>query len=103
MDGISTIASLSSQPTVLTVPGPTGAATSAGPVEDFGEILGRMATDAIDVVKTGEGAAIQGLKAELSPLSVVNSVMAAQQSLHAVLAIRDKAVAAYQDIARMTI
>ncbi len=52
-------------------------------------------------MKTGEAAAIQGLKSELSPLAVVNSVMAAQQSLHAVLAIRDKAVAAYQDIARM--
>jgi len=76
---------------------------SSGAGEDFGQILGRLATDALDIVKTGEAAAIQGLKAEMSPLAVVNSVMAAQQSLHAVLAIRDKAVAAYQEIARMTI
>jgi flagellar hook-basal body complex protein FliE len=103
MESISAIAGLGVQPSVPTPPGPAAAATSAGAVEDFGAVLGRMATDAIDVVKTGEAAAIQGLKSEMSPLAVVNSVMAAQQSLHTVLAIRDKAVAVYQDIARMTI
>ena len=37
------------------------------------------------------------------PMKVVESVMAAQRSLQTVLAIRDKAVAAYQEIARMAI
>lgn len=103
IDSISGIASVAGQPNVAAATMTGSVEASSSPVEDFGQILGRMTTDAIDVVKTGEAAAIQGLKAEMSPLAVVNSVMAAQQSLHAVLAIRDKAVAAYQDIARMTI
>jgi flagellar hook-basal body complex protein FliE len=36
-------------------------------------------------------------------MKVVESVMAAQRSLQTVLSIRDKAVAAFQDIARMAI
>jgi flagellar hook-basal body complex protein FliE len=36
-------------------------------------------------------------------MKVVESVMAAQRSLQTVLSLRDKAVAAYQEIARMTI
>ena len=103
IDNISGISGVGSQPNVAAAPAMGGVTASTDPPQDFAQILGRMATDALDVVKTGEAAAIQGLKAELSPLAVVNSVMAAQQSLHAVLAIRDKAVAAYQDIARMAI
>jgi len=101
IDSISGI--VGSQANVIPAPLTASVQASSSPAEDFGRILGRLATDAIDVVKTGEAAAIQGLKAEMSPLAVVNSVMAAQQSLHAVLAIRDKAVAAYQEVARMTI
>jgi len=36
-------------------------------------------------------------------MKVVESVMAAQRSLQSVLAIRDKAVAAFQEITRMAI
>ena len=36
-------------------------------------------------------------------MKVVESMMAAQRSLQTVLAIRDKAVSAYQEIARMAI
>jgi flagellar hook-basal body complex protein FliE len=36
-------------------------------------------------------------------MKVVDSVMAAQRSLQSVLAIRDKAVSAYQEVARMAI
>ena len=36
-------------------------------------------------------------------MKVVESVMAAQRSLQSVLAIRDKVVSAYQEIARMAI
>lgn len=75
----------------------------SGPSEDFGELLGRLANDAVGVVQAGEEAAIQGVKGTASPLAVVNSVMTAQQTLHAALAIRDKVVSAYQEIARMAI
>ena len=38
-----------------------------------------------------------------APMKVVESVMEAQRSLQSVLAIRDKVVSAYQEIARMAI
>jgi flagellar hook-basal body complex protein FliE len=47
--------------------------------------------------------AIQGVEGAVSPMKVVEAVMAAQRSLQTVLAIRDKAVSAYQDVARMAI
>ena len=46
---------------------------------------------------------IQGVEGSAAPMKVVESVMAAQRSLQTVLAIRDKAVSAYQEIARMAI
>jgi flagellar hook-basal body complex protein FliE len=77
--------------------------TATAPSEDFGEVLGRLVNDAVGVVQAGEDTAIQGIKGAASPLAVVNSVMVAQQTLHSALAIRDKVVSAYQEIARMTI
>lgn len=81
----------------------SSAVSAAGPSEDFGEVLGRLMNDAVGVVQEGEASAIQGLKGAASPLAVVNSVMTAQQTLHSALAIRDKVVAAYQEISRMAI
>ena len=62
-----------------------------------------MIGSAVDTLQTGEALAIQGVEGAAAPMKVVELVMAAQRSLQTVLAIRDKAVAAYQEIARMTI
>jgi flagellar hook-basal body complex protein FliE len=81
---------------------PTAAvASTQGP--SFGEALAQVIGSAVDSLQTGEAVAIQGVQGAVSPMKVVDSVMAAQRSLQTVLAIRDKAVSAYQEIARMTI
>jgi flagellar hook-basal body complex protein FliE len=77
------------------------AATAGGP--SFDQALTQVIGSAIDTLQIGEAAAIQGVEGAAAPMKVVESVMAAQRSLQTVLAIRDKAVAAYQEIARMTI
>lgn len=100
---LSTIGATQSQGGVGAFSSPGGASPVTSRDEDFGQVLTSMIDDAVDVVKTGEATAIQGLKGQASPLAVVNSVMAAQQTLHSALAIRDKVVSAYQDISRMTI
>jgi flagellar hook-basal body complex protein FliE len=79
----------------------SAAAPTAGP--SFEQTLTQAIGAAIDTLQTGEAVAIQGVAGAASPMKVVESVMAAQRSLQTVLAIRDKAVAAYQEIARMTI
>ncbi len=69
----------------------------------FEEALGKAVGSAVDTLKAGETAAIQGVEGAAPPMRVVESVMDAQRSLQSVLAIRDKLVSAWQDISRMSI
>ncbi len=78
------------------------AATQA-PSEDFGSMLARMTNDAVDTLKSAEAASISGIKDKASVQQVVESVMQAEQSLQAAIAIHDKVVSAYLEISRMTI
>jgi flagellar hook-basal body complex protein FliE len=80
---------------------PTTATTTEGP--SFDQALTQAIGSAIDTLQTGEAVAIQGVEGAAAPMKVVESVMAAQRSLQTLLSIRDKAVAAYQEIARMAI
>jgi flagellar hook-basal body complex protein FliE len=79
--------------------------STAAPTEgaSFDQALAQAIGSAVDTLQIGEAVAIQGIEGAAAPMKVVESVMAAQRSLQTVLAIRDKAVAAYQEIARMTI
>jgi flagellar hook-basal body complex protein FliE len=97
IEGVSAIGSASASVRSLQ----PAAAPAEGP--SFDQALTQMIGSAIDTLQTGEAAAIQGVEGAAAPMKVVESVMAAQRSLQTVLAIRDKAVAAYQEIARMTI
>jgi flagellar hook-basal body complex protein FliE len=79
--------------------------SAAKPTEgpSFEQALAQAIGSAVDTLQTGEAAAIQGVEGAASPMKVVESVMAAQRSLQSVLAIRDKAVSAFQEITRMAI
>ncbi len=99
IEGVSAIGS-AGQSTGVRSP-QSAAAPTEGPT--FDQVLTQAIGSAIDTLQTGEAAAIQGIEGAAAPMKVVESVMAAQRSLQTVLAIRDKAVAAYQEIARMTI
>ena len=82
--------------------GATGA-PSAIQGASFIDALGKAASDAIGSVQAGEASAIQGLQGGMAPYKVVDSIMGAQRTLQSMLAIRDKAVSAYQEISRMAI
>jgi flagellar hook-basal body complex protein FliE len=79
----------------------SAAAPTEGP--SFDQALAQVVGSAVNTLQTGEAVAIQGVEGAVGPMKVVESVMAAQRSLQTVLAIRDKAVSAYQEIARMAI
>lgn len=94
----------------LSAPGTSALNMSVGPAQSapapgvsFEEALGNVVASAIDTLKTGEAVAIQGVQGAAAPMKVVESVMEAQRSLQSVLAIRDKIVSAYQEVARMAI
>ena len=69
----------------------------------FSEVLGNMASDAVDNIKQAEVKSFEGIKGEASTREVVDAVLAAEQSLQTALALRDKLVSAYLDITKMQI
>lgn len=80
------------------------AATPAIPQsQSFASVLGDMATDAIGAMKKAEGASIDSIRGTTNTREVVDAVMNAEQSLQTAIAIRDKVVTAYLEIARMQI
>jgi flagellar hook-basal body complex protein FliE len=78
-------------------------APSAANDASFGELLDHLTTDAVDTLKSAESAAIAGVQGKASVQSVVDSIMSAERTLQTVIAVRDKAVSAYQEVSRMAI
>ncbi len=76
---------------------------SAMPSLSFGELMAQVATNAKETIQAGEASAIAGLQGKASTQSVVEAVMSAEQTLQTAIAVRDKVVAAYQEIVRMAI
>lgn len=79
-----------------------GAVAGTAPVS-FSDMMAQVATTAVDTMKAGEAASIAGIQGKASVQQVVEAVMSAEQTLQTAIAIRDKVVAAYQEIARMAI
>lgn len=77
------------------------AAESAGVA--FGEVLQQFASQTIESLKQGEAAAIAGVEGKAPVQHVVSAVMNAERDLQTAIALRDKAVGAWQDISRMAI
>jgi flagellar hook-basal body complex protein FliE len=70
---------------------------------DFAALLGEAISDVAGQLRKAEAVSISGIKGMASTQEVVEQVMAAEQTLQASIAIRDKIVAAYLEISRMTI
>jgi flagellar hook-basal body complex protein FliE len=92
------------QPTgIQSIASTIGGATTGVPQTSFGEIMAQFADKAVDTIKIGEATSIQGMQGKASVQQVVEAVMSAEQTLQTAIAIRDKVVAAYQEISRMAI
>jgi flagellar hook-basal body complex protein FliE len=79
-------------------------ADAAGtPLPTFGQVLQQTATDAIAAGRRGEAAALEAVTGRASIHDVVEAVTAAELTLQSVVAVRDRVIAAYQDIMRMPI
>ncbi len=79
------------------------AATSGTAGADFGTAMAQASSDALKTMKTAETTSMAGLEGKASTQQVVDSVMSAERTLQTTLAIRDKAVAAYQQVSQMQI
>jgi len=82
--------------------GPAAAVSGAGNT-DFASVFASVAAEAVGSVRAGEQAAISGIQGKVPVQQVVEAVMSAEQTLQTAIAMRDKVVAAYQEISRMAI
>jgi flagellar hook-basal body complex protein FliE len=74
---------------------------SAGP--SFGELLQNIKTDAIQTGKADEKQSMLAAAGQANITDVVTAVSAAEVTLQAVTAVRDRVISAYQEIMRMPI
>jgi flagellar hook-basal body complex protein FliE len=70
---------------------------------DFSTLIGDAVAGLAQKLKEAEAVSISGIKGVASTQDVVQQVMAAEQTLQASIAIRDKIVSAYLEISRMAI
>lgn len=84
-------------------PGSGAISPAGGAAGDFASMLSSFLSETIGNVRSGEIAAVDGMTGKIPLQDVVNKVMTAEQSLQAALAVRDKIVAAYQEVSRMSI
>ncbi len=99
----STVGSLSGVETAPAPLGRPGGASATASQVSFTEMFEQVANGAIDTLKTGEASAIAGLKGGAPVQQVVEQVLSAERTLQTTIALRDKAVGAYQEISRMAI
>jgi len=69
----------------------------------FGQMLDQLSTGVVDSLKASEAASISGVQEKASVQQVVDTIMSAERALQTAIAVRDKAVSAYQEISRMAI
>lgn len=80
-----------------------GGASNLVSGKSFAEMVERTAGSFVDTLRGAETAATRALQGDGDIRSVVDQVMSAEQSLQAAVAVRDKIVAAYLEVSRMSI
>lgn len=82
-------------------PAPAEAPPSGG--SSFDAVLRQELSAAVDSLARGEATAVAGVMGKASIQEVVEAVSSAELSLQKVTAVRDRVVAAYQEIMRMPV
>ncbi len=101
IEGIGNIAGITGMGRLPTAAGTGRPSAVAG--QDFVEALKAAAGEAVQTLQKSEMTAIAGIEGKADIQTVVDQVMAAERTLSATMAIRNKLVAAWQEISRMQI
>ena len=82
-----------------------GSAATAGVASGpgFAETMEAMARDTVHSLRHAEDRSLASIRGEATTREVVDALMTAEQSLQTAIAVRDKLVTAYLEIARMQI
>jgi flagellar hook-basal body complex protein FliE len=87
----------------MAAPSATPAASGGGETASFGEALSRAVQNAVTTSREAETASARGLMGEGSVTDLVVAVGRAELTLQTAVAVRDRVVAAYQEVMRMPI
>lgn len=79
------------------------AAQGTGTGMSFAQVMGDMASEAANSLKLSETKSFEAIQGKATTREVVDAVMNAEQALQTAIAIRDKVVTAYLEVARMQI
>jgi len=79
------------------------AAVGAPSASSFADTMKSLGEGVVTNLKVAEGQSFAAIRGEVPTREVVDAIMAAEQSLQTAVAIRDKLVTAYLEIARMQI
>jgi flagellar hook-basal body complex protein FliE len=82
---------------------PDAGAAAGGGGPSFAEMVAETLVDAVETNRRGEVQAMRAATGSASLQEVVEAVNAAELSLQTVVALRDRMIAAYQEIMRMPI
>jgi flagellar hook-basal body complex protein FliE len=82
---------------------PAAATGAAAPASSFSDFLSGAMNNAVGTMKAGEQIATQQVAGQADIVDVVNAVNSAELTLDTVVAVRDKVIAAYQNIMQMPI
>ena len=69
----------------------------------FGDLVRKAAESAVDTLRQGEQASLQGVMGKADIAQVAAAVANADATLQTIVAVRDRVIGAYQDIIKMTI
>lgn len=83
---------------------PSSVATINRPDSDiFTTEFSKILDNSIKIIEIGETKAISGLNGNSALTDVVHSVLEAERTINLMISVREKALAAYQEISRMQI
>lgn len=85
--------------TPITAPGRAAEPEGAG----FGAMLSDLGSSTVSALQRAEQASLSALQGKGDTREVVETIMQAERSLTTAMAVRDKLVAAFQEITRMSI
>ena len=77
--------------------------TSGASGSSFGDMVSEAAKSALNNIKNSENVSAQAIMGKASLTDVVTAISSADVALKSIVAIRDKAINAYQDILKMPI
>jgi flagellar hook-basal body complex protein FliE len=97
------LSSVASAASATSLAGVAPSAPAVASDASFGKMLDQLASQTVDTLRSAEATAIEGVRGKASVQSVVDAILAAERSLQTAIAVRDKAVGAYQEISKMAI